>query len=132
MTIGQLAKASGVGVETVRYYQRLKILDQPTRAYGVIRRYGTDTVERVQFIKRAQRLGFTLVEIKALFRLDARRDRQRAHRVAQAKIAEIDQRLSDMASMRSALHQLASACAAGDAELPCPIIEAFRGRHPAA
>ena len=110
MTIGQLAKASGVGVETVRYYHRLKILEQPTRAYGSVRRYGADTVERVQFIKRAQRLGFTLMEIKALFRLDVKRDRHRAHQTAQAKIVQIDTRLVDMAAMRRALQARIHRC----------------------
>ena len=129
MTIGRLAQMSGVGVETVRYYQRLKLLDEPMRAYGSIRRYGGDTLERIRFIKRAQGLGFTLSEIKALSLLDAKRDRHRAHRLAQNKIIEIEQRLKDMSAMRSALRQLVSSCEAGDAELPCPIVEAFKGSH---
>ena len=129
MTIGQLAQVGGVGVETIRYYQRLKLLDKPTRAHGSIRRYGDDTVERIRFIKRAQGLGFTLSEIKTLFLLDAKRDRHRAHRLAQSKIIEIEQRLEDMSAMRSALRQLVSSCEAGDAELPCPIVEAFKGSH---
>ena len=127
MTIGQLAGAGGVGVETVRYYQRLKLLDEPARAYGSVRRYGSDILERIQFIKRAQGLGFTLSEIKTLFLLDAKRDRHRAHRLAQSKIIEIEQRLKDMSAMRSALRQLVSSCEAGDAALPCPIVEAFKG-----
>jgi len=129
MTIGQLAKAGGVGVETVRYYQRLKLLDEPRRAYGSVRRYGEDILERIRFIKRAQGLGFTLSEIKTLFLLDAKRDRHRAHRLAKSKIIEIEQRLKDMSAMRSALRQLISSCEAGGAELPCPIVEAFNGSH---
>ena len=129
MTIGQLAQVGGVGVETIRYYQRLKLLDEPTRAHGSIRRYGDDTVERIRFIKRAQGLGFTLSEIKTLFLLDAKRDRHRAHRLAQSKIIEIEQRLKDMSAMRSALRKLVSSCEAGDTELPCPIVEAFKGCH---
>jgi len=129
MTIGRLAPVGGVGVETVRYYQRLKLLDEPTRTYGSIRRYGGDTLERIRFIKRAQGLGFTLSEIKTLFLLDAKRDRHRAHRLAQSKIIEIEQRLKDMSAMRSALRQLVSSCEAGDAALPCPIVEAFKGSH---
>ena len=127
MTIGQLAQAGGVGVETVRYYQRLKMLDEPTRAYGSVRRYSGDILDRIRFIKRAQGLGFTLSEIKALFLLDAKRDRHRAHRIAQSKIIEIEQRLKDMSAMRSALQRLVSSCEAGDAALPCPIVEAFKG-----
>lgn len=127
MTIGQLARSGGVGVETVRYYQRLKLLDEPKRAYGSVRRYGGDILQRIQFIKRAQGLGFKLSEIKTLFLLDARRDRHRAHRLAQSKIIEIEQRLKDMSAMRSALQLLVSSCEAGDTELPCPIVEAFSG-----
>ena len=129
MTIGQLAKAGGVGVETVRYYQRVKLLDEPDRAYGSVRRYGGDILERIQFIKRAQGLGFTLSEIKTLFLLDAKRDRHRAHQLAQSKIIEIEQRLKDMSAMRSALRLLVYSCEAGDADLPCPIVEAFKGSH---
>lgn len=109
MIIGELACSAGVGAETVRYYQRLKLLDQPSRPYGSVRRYGGDTLERIQFIKRAQRLGFKLSGIQALFRLDAKRDRHRAHHLAEVKIAEIDQRLRDLDAMRTALRELAEA-----------------------
>lgn len=85
MTIGQLAGAAGVGVETVRYYQRLKLIPEPKRAFGSVRRYGDDIVQRIAFIKRAQRLGFTLSEIKTLFSLDAKRDRQRAHKLVRPR-----------------------------------------------
>jgi MerR family mercuric resistance operon transcriptional regulator len=128
MTIGQLAHAAGVGVETVRYYQRLQLIPEPKRAFGSVRRYGDDIVQRIAFIKRAQRLGFTLSEIKTLFSLDAKRDRHRAHKLAQVKVFEIDQRIADMAAMRSALAELVDACEAGDARLPCPIIDAFAGK----
>src|SRR5690242_5541541 len=94
MTIGELAEAAGVGVETVRYYQRRGLVDEPKRSRGSIRRYGSDILERIQFIKRAQALGFTLQEIRAVFALDARRDRDRAHRVAQHKLEQLTQRLT--------------------------------------
>ena len=125
MTIGRLAGAAGVGVETVRYYQRLKLIPEPKRACGSVRRYEDDIVQRIAFIKRAQWLGFPLSEIKTLFSLDAKRDRQREHELAQAKVFEIDQRIADMAAMRSAL---VDACEAGDAQLPCLIIDAFAGK----
>jgi len=66
--------------------------------------------------------------IKTLFSLDAKRDRHRAHKLAQVKVFEIDQRIADMAAMRSALAELVDACEAGDAQLPCPIIDAFAGK----
>lgn len=127
MTIGELARAGGVGVETIRYYQRLRLLDRPPRAYGTVRRYDGATLERVQFIKRAQRLGFSLAEIKVLYLLDPRRGRHRAHALAKTKLAEIDQKVSDLVAMRSALTALVGACESGDNDLPCPIVVAFSG-----
>jgi len=128
MTIGQLARAADVGIETVRYYQRLRLIPEPKRALGSVRRYGDDIVQRIAFIRRAQRLGFTLSEIKTLFTLDAKRDRHRAHQFARVKLSEFDQRIADMTAMRSALAGLVDACTAGDAQLPCPIIDAFAGK----
>lgn len=126
MTIGQLARSGGVGVETIRYYQRLKLLDTPPRAYGTVRRYGNDALERVQLIKRAQRLGFTLAEIKVLYLLDVRRGRHRAHALAKAKIEELGLKLADISAMQNALKRLIEACEAGDKDLPCPIVVAFQ------
>lgn len=130
MTIGALASAAGVNVETIRYYQRLGLLAEPARPPGSVRRYGEDALERIRLVKRAQRLGFSLAEIGLLFRLDARRDRRRAHELAVAKMADIDGRIADRAAMRLALQALVAACEAGDANLPCPIVEAFRGAVP--
>lgn len=126
VTIGALAQAAGVHHETIRYYQRLGLLDQPDRPYGSIRRYGPSHLERLRFIQRAQRLGFTLAEIASLFHLDAHRDRQEAQALAQRKLAEMDDKLHDLHAMRKALKALAHACATGDESLPCPIVEAFR------
>lgn len=125
MTIGELGRACGVGIETIRYYQRLKLLDTPSKSYGTIRRYGDDALERVQFIKRAQRLGFSLAEIKILYMLDPKRDHHRAHVLARSKLAELDQKLADMIAMRSALAGLVSACESGEANVKCPIVVAF-------
>ena len=70
MTIGGLAKLAGVGVETVRYYQRIGLMPTPARGYGSVRRYAAANVERLHFIKRAQQLGFTLEEVAHLLRLE--------------------------------------------------------------
>ena len=71
MTIGRLAKAAGVHVETIRYYQRRGLLAEPRRAPGSVRRYGAEAAARVEFVKRAQELGFTLEEVKALLKLNS-------------------------------------------------------------
>jgi MerR family transcriptional regulator, mercuric resistance operon regulatory protein len=128
MTIGDLARAGGVGVETIRYYQRLKLLENPARIHGTVRRYGTDALERVQFIKRAQRLAFSLSEIKIFYSLDAKRDRHRAHGLAKSKLQDIERQISDLAAMKYALGRLITACEAGKPNIACPIVEAFR--HP--
>ena len=84
----------------------------------------------MQFIKRAQRLGFSLAEIKILYLLDPKRDHHRAHTLAGIKLAEFDQKLADMIAMRSALADLVSACESGDAHVQCPIVVAFANSEP--
>lgn len=123
MTIGKLAQAGGVGVETVRYYQRRGLLAEPARAGGP-RRYGSDDVGRLRFIRSAQAAGFTLEEIRELLELDATRDRRRALDLATARIEALDHKLAALQDTREALARLASACASTSSE-PCPIITAF-------
>ncbi|WP_343520456.1 MerR family transcriptional regulator [Sphingomonas sp.] len=123
MTIGALATAGGVGVETVRYYQRRGLLAEPARAGGV-RRYGEGDVRRLRFIRAAQEAGFTLSEIGELLELDAGEDRARAHALAQARIAAIDAEVAKLTAARGALEKLARRCAAGEGE-GCPILGAF-------
>src|SRR5262252_2623468 len=83
-TIGGLAKTAGVGVETIRYYQRRGLLSQPARPRGEIRRYSEEDVKRLRFIRSAQSAGFTLAEIGELIAMDASDDRTRARELAQA------------------------------------------------
>ncbi|MCW4461358.1 MerR family transcriptional regulator [Sphingomonas sp. BT-65] len=123
MTIGALARAGGVGVETVRYYQRRGLLAEPARAGGV-RRYGEGDARRLRFIRAAQEAGFTLNEIGELLELDAGEDRVRAHALAQARIAAIDAEVAKLTAARGALEKLARRCAAGEGE-GCPILGAF-------
>ena len=125
MTIGQLAQAGGVGVETVRFYQRRGLLETPRRA-GEIRRYGPDILRRLKFIRSAQAAGFTLEEISELLALDAGRDHARARALATARIAALDERIAELERARASLKRLAKACAGHD-DGPCPIIEAFGG-----
>ena len=123
-TIGGLAKAAGVGVETVRYYQRRGLLPEPPRPPGEVRRYGAADVKRLRFIRSAQSAGFTLKEIAELLALDAADDRARARELAQARVAAIDAKIAEMREARDALAGLASACARKRGG-PCPILTAF-------
>lgn len=123
LTIGMLARTAGVGVETVRFYQRRGLVAEPARA-GSVRRYDERDVERIRFIKRAQAAGFTLAEIGELIALDAGEDRARARELAGVRIAALDSRIAELKEARSALARLASECAEGK-EGPCPIIASF-------
>lgn len=128
MTIAGLARAGGVGVEAVRYYQRRGLVAEPPRPNGSnrggVRRYGSEDVRRLRFIKSAQAAGFTLDEIAELLALDAHRDRSRACRMAQERIAALDAKITDLQAIRTALKRLADRCARGGRG-PCPILAAF-------
>lgn len=124
LTIAGLAAAGGVGVETVRYYQRRGLLPEPERRPGSIRRYGSDAVRRLRFIRAGQAAGFTLDEVRELLALDATEDRDRARALATRRIAALDARIAELAEARTALARLADRCGGTDAG-PCPIIAAF-------
>ena len=123
MTIGKLAAAGGVGVETIRFYQRRGLLAEPDRGGG-IRRYDADDLRRLRFVRQAQTAGFTLEEIGQLLALDATDDRARAHAMAETRIVALDQKIAELQAAKSALARLAHECASG-ANGPCPIILAF-------
>ncbi|HET9811580.1 MAG TPA: MerR family DNA-binding protein [Sphingomicrobium sp.] len=123
-TIGGLAKTAGVGVETVRYYQRRGLLPEPPRPPGEVRRYGPDDVKRLRFIRRAQAAGFTLDEIGELLALDRTSDRARVRALAGERLAALDSRIAELEQTRAALERLRSTCASGT-KGPCPIIESF-------
>lgn len=128
LTISELAKGGGVGVETVRFYQRKGLLadPRPSRSGSTTgrRHYGSDDLTRLRFIRSAQKAGFTLDEIAELLALDSTSDRARAREMAVSRLAELDARIAELQVARLSLSRLASECAAGDAG-PCPIIEAF-------
>ena len=131
MTIARLAAAGGVGVETVRYYQRRGLLETPERPEGSglgggVRRYGAEDVRRLKFIRSAQAAGFTLEQIGELLALDAGEDRARARTLAEGRLVELDARIAELEAARAALRRLATACAGGG-KGPCPIIAAFEG-----
>jgi MerR family mercuric resistance operon transcriptional regulator len=123
ITIGGLATAGGVGVETVRYYQRRGLLPTPARDGGV-RRYDERDLGRLRFIRSAQTAGFTLEQIAELLALDATNDRTRARELARERITALDARIAELTTARDALSRLARTCAAGTTG-PCPILSAF-------
>lgn len=125
MTIARLGAAAGVGVETVRYYQRRGLLSVPARA-GAVRRYGPEDVRRLRFIRRAQAAGFTLEEIGELLALDRTGDRARVRALAGERLAALDRRIAELEASRAALERLRATCASG-IKGPCPILEAFDG-----
>ncbi|PAL22359.1 MerR family transcriptional regulator [Sphingopyxis sp. GW247-27LB] len=128
-TIGKLAAAGGVGVETIRYYQRRGLLGTPVRSggdgwRGGIRRYDDNDLRRLKFIRAAQAAGFTLDEISELLALEESDDRVRVRFLARQRIAALDEKIAQMAEARAALARLADQCAASD-KGPCPILAAF-------
>ena len=124
MTIGRLAQAAGVHVETIRYYQRRTLLEAPRRLVGGVRRYGNEAVARLRFIKRAQDIGFTLEEVRELLRLERTPDCRDARSLAAAKLAAVQARMVDLERMSSALRRLVAQCDAGSART-CPIIDSL-------
>ncbi len=135
LTISGLAREGGVGVETIRYYQRRGLLEQPDRPAGSglsggIRRYGAEDVRRLRFIRSAQAAGFTLGEIGELLELDSGEDRARVRAIAAGRIAALDAEITRLAEARDALQRLAGHCASA-ATGPCPILAAFEQGAPA-
>lgn len=129
MTISALAREGGVGVETIRYYQRRGLLGTPDRpagggAAGGIRRYVADDIRQLRFIRSAQAAGFTLEQIKELLALDTTVDRARARQLARERIVALDAKIEDLKRVRASLRELAAACESGESG-PCPILTSF-------
>lgn len=125
LTIGRLAAAAGVGIDTVRYYERSGLLPAPARSASGYRRYGEAELRRLRFIRRAQRLGFTLTEIDELLALSRQRDIAAVRRQAADKLADVDARIRELTRMRAALGALFEACPGHEREAPCPILSAL-------
>ncbi|ADL55904.1 MerR family transcriptional regulator [Gallionella capsiferriformans] len=127
MTIGQLASEAGVNVETIRYYQREKLLNTPKREFGSIRRYGAVELNCLLFIKRAQAIGFSLTEISLLLKLAEGEHCAETKRLAEKKLVVIKQKIADLLSIESSLEKLISACRKGKGGCGCPIIDSLVG-----
>ncbi len=127
MTIGELAEAAGVGVETIRFYERKKLIAQPERPRLGFRRYDDDVARRIRFVRQAQELGFTLAEILHLLelRLDPRRSCGDVKSEAEARIIGIDEKIAALSVMRSALVEITHSCSGEGPTSECPILDAI-------
>lgn len=127
LTIGQLAKASGVNLQTVRYYERRGLLSPETRTESGYRIFASDTSRRIRFVKRAQELGFTLSEIQDLLslRVGSGSNCVDVRKRAQAKLAGIDVKIRHLESMRASLARLIRSCSGSGPAKDCPILESL-------
>lgn len=130
LKVSQLAERAGVGIDTVRYYERAGLLPEPPRRPSGYREYPPQAVERLRFIRRAKALGFTLEEIAGLLELsDQRADVEAVKRLAQTRLAEVEKKLRELERVRDGLRQLTEACPGhGDASA-CPILSALNGEE---
>lgn len=125
LTIGTLAKAAGVNVETIRFYQRKGLLPSPEKPYGSIRRYRAADVSRIRFVKSAQRLGFSLDEVAQLLRLEDGAHCSEAAGIAAQRLTDVRARLRDLARMEAVLSRLVGECQASGGLVSCPLIAAL-------
>ncbi len=123
--IGALAKRAGLGIPTVRYYERRGLLPPMARLASGYRRYGTVELLRLRFIRRAQALGFTLKEVRELLSLWTRRDVKRVKETAQQKLAAVEQRIADLDRVRTGLKGLIAKCPGSGRAEDCPILNAL-------
>ncbi len=123
LSIGKLAEAAGVHIETIRYYQRRGLLDEPSKPLGGHRRYTLEQAKRIRFIKRAQALGFTLDEVGGLMTLDAACACDETRALAVRKLGLIKRKVADLTAMQKALGGLVRRCDLGDGHTRCPIID---------
>lgn len=129
MTIGRVAKAAGVGVETVRFYEREGLIPEPPRRASGYRQYPPATVRRLVFIRRAKELGFTLRQIGQLLGLRVHPDQAcgPVRQAAEAKIVEVQQRIDDLQRIKTVLLDLVEACGDERETSDCPILRALDG-----
>jgi len=125
-TIGVLAERAGVNVETIRFYQRKRLMSEPKRPQGGIRRYGESELTRVRFIKAAQRLGFSLGEIAELLKLEDGTHCGEARQLAELRLRDVRAKLSDLRRIESALSTLVARCSSARGSVRCPLISSLR------
>ena len=125
-TIGSLAETAGVNVETIRFYQRKGLMPEPEKPYGSIRRYGAAELARVRFIKSAQRLGFSLEEVGELLKLEDGARCSEARQLAEQKLVDVRQKLTDLQRIESVLAGLVARCSAVRGRVNCPLIASLQ------
>lgn len=127
MTIGAAARRAGVGIDTIRYYEREGLLPAPIRRLSGYRVYDAHAIERLRFIRRAKDLGFTLGEIRELLALSADRERgvRGVKQRAESRLAEVEQRIRELQGVRRGLKQLIGACPGHGKLEACPILRAL-------
>lgn len=125
-TIGALAETAGVNVETIRFYQRKGLMPEPEKPYGSIRRYGAAELARVRFIKSAQRLGFSLEEVGELLKLEDGARCSEARQLAEQKLVDVRQKLTDLQRIESVLAGLVARCSAVRGRVSCPLIASLQ------
>lgn len=126
-SIGQVARRAGVGVETVRFYERKGLLEEPARRASGYRQYSEEAVKHIRFIKRAQQLGFSLKEIAELLtlRVDGQTSCEQAKERAVVKLAAVEQKMVELQRMRQALLHVVSLCAGEGPKGRCPLLDAL-------
>lgn len=125
-TIGELARATGTKVETIRYYERVGLLPVPARTEGNYRSYGPAEIARLSFVRRGRDLGFSLDQVRALLNLsdDRRRDCASIDALAQTHLQEVERKLADLIALRTELNAIIASCKGG-VVADCRIIEAL-------
>jgi Zn(II)-responsive transcriptional regulator len=123
--IGQLAKRAGVAIDTVRYYERNRLLAPAGRRASGYRRYGDAELKRLRFIRRAKALGFTLADIRSLLSLSEERNVGKVKRAAEAKLADVEQRIEELHRIQAGLRTLINACPGHGRAEACPILNAL-------
>ncbi|HFB97511.1 MAG TPA: MerR family transcriptional regulator [Bryobacterales bacterium] len=127
LTIGKVAEAAGVNIDTLRYYERRGLIPKPARTHSNYRVYSPETISRVRFVKRAQALGFSLEQIRGLLELRTAQGArcEDVRRRAEEKIRELDAKIQALERMKEALQSLVRACAGSGPVIDCPIIESL-------
>jgi len=130
-TIGRLAKEAGINLESLRFYEQKGLLPKPPRSSSGYRLFPSDTVRRLRFIKRAQLLGFSLNEIRELLalRVTPRTTTTEIRKLTEAKIADIEEKIKSLDSMRKSLLKMARSCSGCAPLSECPILESLDGEH---
>lgn len=124
-TIGRLASAAGVHVETVRFYQRRGLLREPRRDLGTVRRYSAADAEQLRFIKRTQAVGFTLAEVQALISARQKRSCKATRALAAEKLEAVEQRMKELVQLRRELKQWIAECDSNGTTVSCPTLDAL-------